>query len=162
MTITNLCQAIIISTNYIYFFIQYSIMHAQYLQSCQTLYDPTDAGPPGSFVHGILQARILEWIAISSSRGSSWPRDRTSVFYVSCITGRFFTRWTKGKATPGYFLGPWASVVAARWLSTCGPGTQLPFSVWNLQDQGTNHVPCWQTISYSQHHRGSPKYLNSI
>ena len=44
-------------------------------QSCPTLCDPMDCSPPGSSVHGILQARILEWIAISSSRGSSRPSD---------------------------------------------------------------------------------------
>ena len=44
-------------------------MHAQSIQSCLTLCDPVDCSPPGSFVHGILQARILEWVAISSSRG---------------------------------------------------------------------------------------------
>ena len=53
-----------------------------------TLWDPMDCSPPGSSVHGILQARILEWVAISSSRGSSWPRDWT---YVSCIESRFLT-----------------------------------------------------------------------
>ena len=46
-------------------------------QSCQTLCDPMDCSPPGSSVHGILQARILEWIAISFSKGSSQPRDWT-------------------------------------------------------------------------------------
>ena len=44
------------------------------LQSCLTLCDPMDCSPPGSSVHGILQARIMEWIARPSSRGSSWPR----------------------------------------------------------------------------------------
>ena len=57
-------------------------------QSCPTLCDPMDCSPPGSSVHGILQARILEWAAISFSRGSSQPRDWTQ---VSHITGRFFT-----------------------------------------------------------------------
>ena len=47
-----------------------------------------DCSPPGSSVHGISQARILEWVAISFSRGSSQPRDRTHVF---CLAGRFFT-----------------------------------------------------------------------
>ena len=47
-------------------------------QSCSTLCDPMDCSPPGSCVHGILQARILEWVAISSSRGTSWPRKRTA------------------------------------------------------------------------------------
>ena len=50
--------------------------------------NPVDCGPPGSSVYGISQARILEWVAISSSRGSSRPRNRTR---VSCIVGRFFT-----------------------------------------------------------------------
>ena len=57
-------------------------------QSCQALCDPMDGSPPGSSVHGILQVRILEWVAISFSRGSSLPRDRTQ---VSCTTGRYFT-----------------------------------------------------------------------
>ena len=57
-------------------------------QLCLTLCDPLDCSPPGSSVHGILQARILEWVAISSSRGSSWPRDWTHISYVSC-TGRW-------------------------------------------------------------------------
>ena len=55
-----------------------------------TLCDPIDHSPPGSSVHRILQARMLEWVAMSSSRGSSWPRDQTQ---VSCIAGRFFTIW---------------------------------------------------------------------
>ena len=56
-------------------------------QSCLTLCDPMDCSPPGSSVPGILQARILEWVAISFSRGSSQLRDQT---HVSCIAGRFF------------------------------------------------------------------------
>ena len=53
-------------------------------QSCLTLCDPRDCNP----LHGILQARILEWVAIYFSRGSSRPRDQTG---VSCTAGRFFT-----------------------------------------------------------------------
>ena len=51
---------------------------AKSLQSCPTLCNPLDCSPPGSSVHGILQARILEWVSISSSRESSWPRKETS------------------------------------------------------------------------------------
>ena len=58
-------------------------------QSCLTLHNPLDCSPPGSSVHGILQARILEWV-VMLSRGSPQPRDRTQ---VSCIAGRFFTIW---------------------------------------------------------------------
>ena len=61
---------------------------AMLLQSCLTLCDPTDCSLPGSSVHGILQARILEWAAMPSSRGSSQPRDQTCISYVSC-TGRW-------------------------------------------------------------------------
>ena len=50
-----------------------------------------DCSLPGSSVHGILQARILEWVAMPSSRGSSQSRDRTCISYVSCIPGGFFT-----------------------------------------------------------------------
>ena len=57
-------------------------------QLCLTLCDPRDCSPPGSSVHGILQVRILEWTAISSSRGSSPPRDPAHVSCVSCIGRR--------------------------------------------------------------------------
>ena len=60
------------------------------------LTDPLDCSPPGSSIHGILQARILEWVAIPVSWGSSQPRDRTQVSYV-CITGQFFTTEPPGK-----------------------------------------------------------------
>ena len=53
--------------------------------SCLTVCDPTDYSPLGSSVHGIFQARILEWVPISSSRGSSKPRDQTWVYCISCI-----------------------------------------------------------------------------
>ena len=59
-------------------------------QSCPTLCDPVDCSLPGSSVHGIFQAIVLEWIAISFSRGSSQPRDRT---WVSSIVDRRFTVW---------------------------------------------------------------------
>ena len=67
------------------------VLSAQSLQSYLTLCDPMDCSLPGSSVHGIFQARILEWAVIPSSRGSSQPRDRTWVSCVFCITGGFFT-----------------------------------------------------------------------
>ena len=83
-------------------------MHASLLQSCLTLYDPMDCSPPGSSVHGILHARILEWVAILFSRGSSRPRDWTWVF---CIAGRFFTIWTTREAQGGEISCSITSVV---------------------------------------------------
>ena len=65
----------------------YSLHPIANTQSCLTLCDPMDCSPPGSSVHGIFQAWILEWFAISFSRGYSWSRDRT---WVSCTAGRFF------------------------------------------------------------------------
>ena len=64
-------------------------------QSCPTLCNPVDCSPPGSSIHGIFQARILEWVAISFSRGSSRPRDRTE---VSRIAGRCFNLWATREA----------------------------------------------------------------
>ena len=68
------------------------------VQSGPTLFDILDYSLPGSSVHGILQARILEWVVISSSSRSSKPRDWIHSSYVSCITGGFFTHWASGKA----------------------------------------------------------------
>ena len=61
---------------------------------CLTLCNPTDCNLPGSSVHGIFQARILEWVAISFSRGSAQPRDRTC---VSCVS--YNGRWTLYQCT---------------------------------------------------------------
>ena len=65
--------------------------------------DPMDCSPPGSSVHGILQARILEWVAMPSSKGSSWPRNRSHISYLSCIG-----RWVL------YHWATWESLIC--WL----------------------------------------------
>ena len=69
-------------------FIRSRCVRAKSLHLCLTLCDPMDCSPPGSSVHGILQARTLEWVAMPSSRGSSWPRDQTRAPHVSCIGRR--------------------------------------------------------------------------
>ena len=71
----------------------------QSLQLCQTLCDAKHCSPPSSSVCGILQARIVEWVTMPSSRGSSWPRDGT---HVSCNAGGFFTLWATWEAGWGY------------------------------------------------------------
>ena len=81
---------------------------AKSLQSYPTLFslvrlcNPMDFSPPGFSVHGILQARILESVAMPSSRGSSWPRDQTCVSCGYCTAGKFFTAEPSGK--PPTFL----------------------------------------------------------
>ena len=94
-------------------------------QSCLTLCDPIDCNLLCSSVHRILQARILEWVAIPFPKGSSWPRDQTQ---VSCIAGKFFSIWTSREASmhfpPNYFIfrnrDLWKSSCCAPQL-TCHP-----------------------------------------
>ena len=73
---------------------QGACMPAPSLHLCLTLCDPMNCSPPGSSVHGILQVRILEWVAMPASRGSSQLRDRT---WVSCIEGGFLSTELLGK-----------------------------------------------------------------
>ena len=77
-------------------------MYAKSLESCPTLCNRMDCSPPGSSVHGILQARILEWVAVPSSSGSSQHRDRTFISYISCI-GRWvlYYQWQLGSPRKG-------------------------------------------------------------
>ena len=77
-----------------YLYTPYIYIVRVHVQSCHVwLCDPMDFSLPGSSVHGILQARKLEWLDISSSRGSYWPWDRTRILCVSFIAGRFFYYW---------------------------------------------------------------------
>ena len=73
---------------YIHIYQHIAYMKVLITQSCPTLCDPMDCSPTGTSVHGVLQARIQEWVAISFSRESSQPRDGTQ---LSCIAGRLFT-----------------------------------------------------------------------
>ena len=96
-TLSLCCLSVLCS---LYLLISFSFVHpsfpfpfgnhsqSQVSQSCPTLCNPVDCSLPGSSIHGILQARILEWVAISFSRGSSQPRNQTQ---VSHIAGRHFT-----------------------------------------------------------------------
>ena len=98
---------------------------AKSLQLYPTLCDPIGGSPPGSSVHGILQARTLEWVAIIFSWGSSQPRDQTR---VSRVAGRLFTieppQWLI------YYLLLRASVRTARGLSAAGHQCSNCFILW--------------------------------
>ena len=89
-------------------------------QWCLTLCDPMDCSLPGSSVHGIFQARILEWGAISFSRRSSWPRGWT---WVSPTVGRRFTIWATSE------------VLTRQNISSCG-GSDGQESTCNMRDLG--------------------------
>ena len=80
---------------------QYVCMHAQLLQLCQLFATPWTVVSQALLIHGILQAIILKWVAMPSSRGSSLHRDQTC---ISCIEGRFFYRWFTGDAQCQYTL----------------------------------------------------------
>ena len=95
-------------------------------QLCLTFCNPMYCSSPGSSVHGILQARILEWIAICFSRRSSQPRDQTQ---VSCIAGRFFTDWVTREGQCGtvmvlpllFFIFSKLTMVLCVYVCVCFP-----------------------------------------
>ena len=109
-----------------------SVLVAQsYLPIC----DPMDCSPPGSSVHGMLQARIQEWVAIPFSRGSSQPRDRSK---VSCTADRFFTVWATREALKEH---EWITKSGNTCLPFCCPASVSP-NVWDLWGQSKSD---WQT-----------------
>ena len=104
------------------------IVSSKSLQSCLTLCHPMDCTSPGSPVHGILQARILEWVAISFSRGPSWFKDQTC---ISGIAGRFFTTKAIGKP---HLLFMWSETCSVMSDSLRPHGLCSP---WNSLGQNT-------------------------
>ena len=78
--------------------VEQQCVHVQSLQSCPALCDSMDCSPPGPSVHGISQARILAWVAMPSSRGSSQSADRVCIIWVSCIGRRVLYHRATGKA----------------------------------------------------------------
>ena len=109
-----------------------------FTQSCPTLCEPMDCNPPGSSVHAISQARILEWVVISFSRGSSWPRHQIQ---VSCIAGGFFTSWATGKA-PVWRGGQRWEAFCSAWNE--GMGSFLMWCVWCVC---SGNGLCWGLVS---------------
>ena len=101
------------------------IVYAKLLQSYLTLCHPLGCSPPGPSVHGVLQARTLEWVAMPSSRGSFWPRDWTWISYVSCIG-----RWVL------YLEGHMGSPVTT--LDANGTFSQCHLFGWYT---GLKHIP---------------------
>ena len=115
-------------------FPQFIVIHTV-TQSCPTLWGPTDCSPPDSSLHGILQARILEWVALPSFRGSSQTRGWTQ---VTGIADRFFTIWdTTSQSVQWlihirFFATPWTSAHQAS-LSIIGKD-------WRQDEKGTTEV----------------------
>ena len=103
---------------------------------CLTLFHPH--GPPGSCVHGISQARILEWVTLSFSRGSSWPRDQT---HISCIACRSFTTEPPGKP-----------LIFSCYMLGCFSCVQLFAPLWTVAHQAPSSVG----FSRQEYWSGSP------
>ena len=101
------------------------------LQSCLTLFDPTDSSPPSSSVHEILQARIQEWVAVPSSKGSSPPRDRIWVSYSPGLAGGFFITEPLGKSLfKGYFTWFWCRLLGRKTTLKLTFKMCFPFFNW--------------------------------
>ena len=113
-----------------------SWVRAKLLQSCLTVCDPTDCSSPGSSVHGILQARILDWVAISFSRGSSRSRDRTCGF---CIAGGIFITEASGLFS---IYPPCWSVCCREAGRVCVKFSNVPL----LPGTGSGHGQQWEWI----------------
>ena len=125
-------------------------------QLCPTLCNPVDYSPPGSSVHGSLQARILEWIVISYSRGSSQPRDQT---WVSCIAGGFFTIWAPGRPMLCYM-----STQNLQRLTEGISSWHLYYYNWSLNNMFLNCVDPLTVDSFQQRtlpvFTAHPRWLN--
>ena len=103
---------------------------------CVWFCDPVDCSPPGSSVHGILQARILEWVAMPSFRGSSWPRDWTQ---VSCIAGGFFAIWAPRKPNPN-LSPPVIHATAPNALAALAAFPSWDCNIWILPQLRFSHA----------------------
>ena len=106
-------------------------------QLCPPLCIPLDCSTPGSSVNEILHARILEKVAMPSSKGDAWPRDQTGVFCVSCTSDIFFTHWAIGEAMPYWFKCNCFKVDFIIFHLSPLPWPQEPFS---LHDSSVNHI----------------------
>ena len=131
----------------------FACMHAKSLQLCLTVYDPMDYSLPSSSVHGILQARILEWVTFPFSRGSSWPRDRTHISYVSCVgrQGLFTTSAPVTLVKSLHFLGVqflylWSEeFLTVKWFGTKNVQQShlkifKSYSYWDPLPNQLNHI----------------------
>ena len=108
-------------------------MHAKSIQSCPILCDPMDYSPSGSSVHGILQARILESVAIPFSKGSSQPKDQTQ---VSCTASRLFTIWATSEARE-HWSGSLSLLSRIFLTQRLNPGLRtsgILFTIWTIRE----------------------------
>ena len=126
------------------------------VQMCPTLCDPMDCSPPGSSVHGIFQARILKWVAISFCRGSSRPRDQTCISWVSCLGRQILYHCTwEANITEKHFISQGKKKIY--YLDTLlskqtAPNMSLPNKGWWLKlKMGKTERKYWKFSCFAFH-----------
>ena len=138
-------------------------MCAKSLQLCSTFCNPTDCSPPGSSVHGILQARTLEWVAMPSFRGSSQPWDQTCSSCSSYIAGKFFTTEPPGEAQRENTIFLKFSEIIAICTVTISPNFQAQIHWGEPACTPGGHVSIWKIVpDESNWLRTSLKYCSSL
>ena len=139
-------------------------------QSCPTLCKSLNCNPPGSSVHGVFQASVLEWVAIFFSRGSSQSRDQTHISCVSCIAGRFLTCWANIAAcklfscriwnpVPWPGIEPWPPALRERSLSYWATRKVLVVSLCKVL---FFFLPEWETLFCWSSRQGSSLRTSEI
>ena len=124
-------------------------VHAHWI-ICGSLCDPMKYRPPGSSIHDIFQARVLDWVACSFSRGSSWPRDQTLAFCVSCISRPILYPWATRKA-PGHGC---VCAKSLQWCLTLWDPMDYSFPASCVHGILQARILEWVAISYTR--RSSP------
>ena len=122
------------------------------IKLCPTLCNPVDCSPPGSPVHGNFQARILEWVAISSSRGSSQPRDWTWVSCLSCIGRQICHHWAAWESLSmllSHFSRVWL------WVTPQTAAHQAPPSLGFSRQEHWSGLPFPSPMHESEKWKGS-------
>ena len=115
---------------------------------CLTFYDSMDCSPPSYSVHGIFQAKILEWVAISFCKGSSQPRDPACISCISCTGRILYHRATPGKPFSGNYLTSNSNLS----LSTYGFHTLLSFPVIILTFMSNIIVEAHENMFITSHY----------
>ena len=116
------------------------MLHAQLLWSCPALCDPMHCSAPGYSVHGVLQERTPEWVAMPFSKGSSWPRIRTRVSSLSYTAGRFFPHWAIGDALK-LASGPFPHPLVTDWVPVQHHALRSTVTQWG------HSWPClWRSV----------------
>ena len=125
-------------------------------QSCPTFCNPMDCSPPGSSVHGILQAIILKWVALSFSRGSSQPRDQIQVSHTAC---RFFTIWACVRVYTLKAMATHSNTLALQitWMEE--PGRLQSMGSWRVRHDWVTSLSLFTFMHWRRKWQPTPVFL---